>query len=92
MFTIPFFLFNQRFKDIQIFVKLVVLTMTRYSGIKKITGKMVRYGGFCLYLLLVTILKEVSHCGAKKIKNYLIHKSLQSCFLGNSECDVGHGE
>ena len=66
--------------------------MTRYSGITKMTRKKVRYGGFCLYLLLLTILKDVSHFGAKKIKNFLIHKSLQSCFLGNSECEAGHGE
>ena len=66
--------------------------MTGYSGFTKMTEKTVRYGGICLYLLLLTILTEVSHFGAKKIKNYLIHKSLQSCFLGNSECDVAHGE
>ena len=55
--------------------------MTRCSGIKKILGKKVRYGGFCQYILLLTILIEVSYSCAKKIKNYLIHKSLESWFF-----------
>ena len=52
--------------------------------------KTVSYGGFCLYLLLLTILIEVSHSCAKKIKHYLVHKSLESCFLGNSERETRH--